>query len=411
MKRRNRRWDSRKIMATSIAVFITLTLVITFVAGFTGSSNTTTDPEDIDFEPETLDTPAPQFPEPDSNVSIANAVIHSTGLFEVPLPAGDWAIFQQPIRQNDVLTSTDSNSYDPNRNRADLIINSGTRFAIVQAYLKLGVNYEDTQSLSDNLLTDSYFVNEWSTDYESWTITNRTIGPTFLTIDFELQDNELVYLGRQVSWQDQGNLFNLRFVVPFNNPGLLTALQKLYIEKFTYYPHIQTTPLVGWRAYSDTSQDMLIKVPQGWQTISGGIGRATTLSAPDDESIQVTIQQVPDVIVNSLEAAEAWIAEFRDDAEIIEGQAIEQVFANGYLYSYKYPTIDGDMINAAVAILNNHDGGINVAEIRATGADGSLLEAEASPTQTLTRQILDSFTVLAPSDYIYISQSEDNTPE
>lgn len=398
-KRKSNRWTGRKIAVTVIGLFITLATFISLFTSFgTSDSSQTIDPNAADFE---VQAPASRsLPAPVSDVAVASRAIHTTGLFQIPIPSGDWAIFQQEANDG---TRVDSNTYDDSRSRADLIISSANRLSIAQAYMLVGVNYEDMQAVSDNLLTNAYFNTEWSAEYESWEITNRTVGTTFLTIDFELVDEGLRYFGRQISWRDRGNLVNLRFVVPNNNPDLLANLQTTFIENFATYPNMISTSLVGWKAYYDLTEKHMIKLPADWETISGGRGRPSTYGSPSNNRFQVTTQHIDDVSVASLDEASAWVNSFRADAQITETQAFSQLFADGFLVSYTYPTIDGDIISAAVSILNT-DGGINVAEVRAAESDGNLLTVDSDTTQMTARQILDTFTELAPEDYVYIEQ-------
>lgn len=389
--RKKRRWNRNNIILTIIGALLTISVVAGLAVNFTGSNDP--DPVDLDNPADFEITQAPNqvsFPAPDPSVAIDRMLAHSTGLFEVPVLDGDWGVFG------------DQNLYEPNQGRADIIMSSREKLAIAQAYMLVGVNYEDTQSLSDQLLTDSYFTNEWSSDYESVTIADRTVGSTFLTIDFRLEDEDLTYLGRQVSWLDGGNLYNLRFVVPSNNPDLLANLQKTYIEHFVFYPNMLDTSLIGWQTYTDHDLDLMLKVPDDWRQIAGGNGRTTTYGSSSDPSLQVTIQHIDDEIdFEDFEAVTDWVVGFREGANVQEGQAVEQKFGNGYWFTYTYPNTDGDTVSSALVFFPAYEGGIALAEIRKSGADTNLLDSETNP---LARQIVETVTLLAPNDYVYLEQ-------
>lgn len=392
MRKKRRRWTRNNIIATVIGFFLVVILIISLVPDLAGgNSGDPVDPNDLNNDDIFELTQAPDqrsFPAPDSEVNADRMALQSTGLFQVPFPGDDWAEFES------------GNDYDPGRGRADIILNSGSRVAIAQAYVMLGVNYEDTQSLSDNLLTDDYFDLEWSSRYETTEVTGRTVGDTFLTIDFNLRHEDLSYFGRQISWQRDGNLYNVRFVVPTNNPDLLANLQSLFIEKFAFYPNIIPTLSTGWLAHADDDFGIMFKAPETWQRVSGGTGRVSTYEGTD--GLQVTIRQIEDEVdVEDFEAVTAWMISFREGIRVKEGQLVEQRFGSGYLYSYTYPNSDGDTISGAVALFPAHSGGTTLVELRLENVDTNLLNADENP---VARQILDSVTLLAPDDFVNIEQ-------
>ena len=394
--KRNRRFSSRNIvmlvMGGLMAFSLVATLIINFIDPDLRTGNTSSNDQPADFEITQAPTEE-RLPFPESDLTISRRVTQRTGLFQVPLPDGDWSI----------IPST-GNTFDPNANRADLIIRSGEHLVIAQTYLMLGINYEDTASLSENYLTDGFLISDWSTEYDTVEVTNRTVSDFFVTVDFNLVSGTLTYYGRQISWQENGNLFNLRLVVPNNNPDLLANLQAEFLKDIVFYPHLLTTPLNGWRAEVDSVFNHMLKMPNNWQVLSGESGVPTTYYDPNQDELLATTQSLPLRNVSTLEDAQAVVLELRETAEIIEAQAMAQPFADGFWVSYTYPNFDGDRISAAVALFNNGEN-LSVVELRLPGDGFNLLDATSENAQVvLARQIIETFTVLAPEDYVYIPQ-------
>ncbi len=397
MKRRRRLNSSNLVMIVmgSIMAFSMVAgLIINFIdPDLTNPNGTTGDPVDFEITPVPTSATLQEFPFPFSDVTVSQRAIHRTGLFEVPLPDGDWTVI-----------GASGNTYDINSNRATLILRSGERLVIAQMTLQLGINYEDIESLSTNYLTDDFLLSDWSTEYDTVEISNRTVSDFFVTVDFNLVDGSLVYYGRQISWQESGNLFSLRLVVPSNNQDLLANLQKEFLEKTVFYPDLMDTPLSGWQANVDTEFHHMVKLPSGWQVLSGEAGVPITYYNPSQDELLVTMASQADINITSLEDAQAFVGTIRENAEIIEVQAVSETFADGYWVSFNYPNSDGDLISAAVAMFNNGDN-LSYAELRLPSGGLNLLDTTSENAQVvLARQIIETFTVLAPLDYVYIPQ-------
>lgn len=388
--KRKRRWNSSNIimilMGSLMAFSLVAGLLINFIdPNLTGPNASSGDPVDFEITQVPTVEQAQQLPFPFSDVTISRRVTQRTGLFQMPLPEGDWS----------VLPSS-GDTYDPNNNRADLIIRSGERLVIVQTTLQLGINYEDAASLSENYLTDGFLLSDWSTEYDTVEIADRTVSDFFVTVDFNLLEGDLGYYGRQISWQESGHLFNLRLVVPNNNPELLANLQAEFIKGIVFYPHLLDSPLESWEAKVDTVFNYMLKLPVGWQVLSGESGVPITYYDPTQDEILATTQSASAQNVTSLEEAQSFVAELREDAEIIEVQAVTQAFTEGYWISYSYPNFDGDRISAAVALFNN-GADVSFVEIRLSESGLNLVDATSENVQVvLARQILETFTVLAP---------------
>ena len=158
--------------------------------------------------------------------------------------------------------------------------------------LQLGIHYENTQNLSEYYLTDGFVLSDWSAEYDLVEVSNRTISDVFVTIDFNLREGALGYYGRQVSWQEDEHLFNLRFVVPNNNPDLLANLQIVFLEKLVFYPHLVDSQLSDWRSEMDAVNNFMIKLPNDWEILNGGTGDLATYNSPLNEGLLITTQNI-----------------------------------------------------------------------------------------------------------------------
>lgn len=397
MKRRRRLNTSNLIMIVMgglMAFSLVAGLLINFIdPDLSNPNGVSGDPVDFEITQVPTSETLQELPFPFSDVNVSRRAIHRTGLFEVPLPDGDWSVL-----------GSSGNTYDINSNRATLILRSGERLVIAQTTLQLGINYEDIESLSTNYLTDEFLLSDWSTEYDSVEITQRAVSEFFVTVDFNLVDGELVYYGRQISWQESGNLFNLRFVVPSNNPDLLANLQKEFLENIVFYPEIMDTPLSSWQANVDTEFNHMVKLPSEWQVLSGESGVPITYYDPNQDELLVTMASHADFNLASIDDAQAFVSTLRENAEIIEAQAVSQTFADGYWISFNYPNFDGDLISAAVALFNN-GANLSYVELRLPEGGLNLLDTTSENAQVvLARQIIETFTVLAPLDYVYIQQ-------
>lgn len=326
----------------------------------------------------------PSLASPPNQLSVAGTVVNNSGIFSVPLAEGDWAEF--------------ANVYDPASERADIILTSQQELIIVQAFVLLHREYVDTQALNDELFTDDFFTLEWSDGYEQTDIIGRSVGERFLTLDFDLRASGQSFVGRQISWQESGHIFNLRFVVPPDRVTMLGDLQRLYIEKYTFYPHMLTTPLSNTQIVTPAGVDVMVKLPVEWvessQPDSDIVGYTNQLD------LQVFIWQIEDELdLDDYEAVAAWILGFRDNMHMLDGRLVEQTFGSGYLFSYTFEDETAGTVSAALALFPSHDGNMNLVEVGANSPDTNLLDGDKNP---VTRSVLDSVTLLAPDDYVYI---------
>lgn len=416
MKNKKRRRVRTQYLITAV-LGIVMTVIFIFVAIFpnTNEDETTLVPTlDAANTIPTLQPTSIVAPTPDSGtpqITLLEHRIHSTGLFQFLQPGDDWRL--------------ERDDYNTDYRRGSLIYVSPSRLAVVHAFVEIGTNYPTLQMLSDNLYTDVHFDSEWA-QYGGWEMTNREVSDRFVTLEFALQDERnarLSYISRQISWLEADWLYTIRIVVPNNNPVLLNHLFDLAMPTMIGYRNIAVFPLLGWKQFSDIPQRLMIKLQEVWTLVGGSSGRPMTYAgATLTQGYEVTMQRFTGQPLDSLEAAQAWITNFRPGAAIIEGQVTQQTFASGYWFSYSYTNPDGEAISAAASLLNDDEGNLYIAELRSPESGVNFLGADLQEQQLIGQQTIQSFTVLAPVGYVATpgtpvqsfeapTESADTTPE
>lgn len=391
-KRGRNRVRTQYLITAGLGLMITIILIVTAI--FPQSDNDNSSSDSGDTADSLVNTPEPTSliaPTPESGIPQITALdphLNSTGLFQFFQPGDDWYL--------------ERDDYNSDYRRASTVYISPSRLSVIHVFVEIGTSYPTLQAVSDNVFTDVYFASEWG-QYKSWRYTKREVTDSLITIEFALEDdrNELLkYIARQISWLEGSWLYTIRIVVPNNNPVLLDRLFELTAPTLIGYQNIGVFPLLGWQQFSDQSQRMMIKLQEVWTQTSGSPGRPITYQgATLTEGYQVTIQRIPGQPLASLEAAQTWLSNFREGISIIEGRPTVQAFAQGYWFSYTYQTIEGDPMSAAAALLNDPEGNLYVAELRAPERDVNFLAADLTEQHLIGQQIIQSFTVLAPFGY------------
>ncbi len=394
-KRQRRRVRTQYMITAGLGLAVSFIFIIQAVVpnanNDDSSTISSTSPSSVGITPEptSLIAPTPESGTP--QITVLDPHINSTGLFQFFQPGDDWYL--------------ERDDYNTDYRRASSVYISPSRLSVIHAFLEIGTNYTTLQAVSDELFTEVYFNTEWG-QYKSWRYTNREVANGLITIEFALEDdrNELLkYISRQISWLEGNWLYTIRIVVPNNNPVLLDRLFELTSPTMIGYQNIAIFPLLGWTEFSDPSQRMMIKLQEVWTQIGGSTGRPITYAgATLTEGYEVTIQRVPGQPLQSLEAAQAWLTTFREGISIIEGRPTAQTFAQGYWFSYTYNTIEGDPVSAAASLLNDTDGNLYFAELRAPERDVNFLAADLTEQRLIGQQIIQSFTVLAPFGYTIV---------
>ncbi len=391
-KRQRRRVRTQYLITAGLGLAVTLIFIIQAVFPSINdddtSSTVSTSQNDVGITPEPTSRIAPTLESGTPQITVLDPHINSTGLFQFFQPGDDWYL--------------ERDDYNTDYRRASTVYISPSRLSVIHAFLEIGTNYTTLQAVSDELFTDVYFNTEWG-QYKTWRYTNREVANGLITIEFALEDdrNELLkYIARQISWLEGNWLYTIRIVVPDNNPVLLDRLFELTSPTMIGYHNIAAFPLLGWTEFSDPSQRMMIKLQEVWTQVSGSSGRPITYrGATLTEGYEVTIQRIPGQPLPSLEAAQEWLSTFREGIQIIEGRPTSQTFAQGYWFSYTYSTVEGDPVSAAASLLNDTDGNLYVAELRAPERDVNFLAADLTEQRLIGQQIIQSFTVLAPFGY------------
>jgi len=376
---KNRYTDPRFLFSVGMAiVFISI-----FVIGLVATPST---PTPTISELQSTSTPAQQtnpvvIPTPEGEITLVANQQPSTqinGLFQASPPVG-WI--------------TQFNDYDPTILRGRMAFSNPDRLSVIEYLLQFGVNYPALQNLADEFFTDSYFVDAWA-EYSAFSETNRAVTETNVTIDFILVSQEIGYLGRQVAWLDGDWLNMVRLIVPDNNPQLLQALTDTAVPTLIAFKD-QAGIDPSMASYADFEQGFLFRHPN-WRQISGSLGTPAVFGSFDDKN-RLTARTIAETPIESLDAAEAYVRQLHPSAQIIAGQVTTRQFADGYLISYQDRDPDGDPTAGLIALLNDTQGRLLIADITSTIITADLLSTSDDPSVDRLREISDSFMALPPS--------------
>lgn len=384
-KSRKRSQRRTTLLGAAIGSMIIFTFVLTLIAPDLGSRNRS----NADLDP--FATPLPTSlviptPDPDPQLTGRPPYVHSSGLFQTFLPAGDdWIVDEGESVQASAM--------------ARVVISSSRRLVVIHNYIQPGVEYESLDSLSANFLTAQHFAGAWQ-DYGSWEETARTVGDESVVVDFALAAEGHDYLGRTITrlWQDW--LFVARIVVPANNPALLDLLQTLVVPTFQGFPALLALPS-DWRAYVDQSAGFVLRHPPGWTVAAGSPGRPATLRLSGaDNNERVRLWTEPETPITSAEAAETWVRAATTVGAVLSVATVQREEGVGYLVAYRTLDAAGDTHSALAALLNDEAGTLFVADLQIEPPDVNLLDTPSVPgTYADARQsIAEGFIVLPVSN-------------
>ncbi|MCL4238401.1 MAG: hypothetical protein KJ047_09140 [Anaerolineae bacterium] len=384
-KSRKRSQRRTTLLGAAIGSMIIFTFVLTLIAPDLGSRNRS----NADLDP--FATPLPTSlviptPDPDPQLTGRPPYVHSSGLFQTFLPAGDdWIVDEGESVQASAM--------------ARVVISSSRRLVVIHNYIQPGVEYESLDSLSANFLTAQHFAGAWQ-DYGSWEETARTVGDESVVVDFALAAEGYDYLGRTITrlWQDW--LFVARIVVPANNPALLDLLQTLVVPTFQGFPALLALPS-DWRAYVDQSAGFVLRHPPGWTVAAGSPGRPATLRLSGaDNNERVRLWTEPETPITSAEAAETWVRAATTVGAVLSVATVQREEGVGYLVAYRTLDAAGDTHSALAALLNDEAGTLFVADLQIEPPDVNLLDTPSVPgTYADARQsIAEGFIVLPVSN-------------
>ncbi len=408
MKRKKRRMRTNQMVATAIALFITVTFVIALVVN--PSSNNSNDQFNT-LPPQATFTPAPPPPAAEGLQEANTIKVHATGLFQALEPTGSgWQNYQDNFA-NDQYPNNDV----PNESRANLIYRG--RCAVIHYFVEPGRNYPSPQALIDEVFTPQYIEDEWQA-YRPIDMIQQEIDDYYVVMDFEMGGTPEQgncpddYRGRQISWMDGSLLFNVRLIVADYDSDSLDRLQELILPNFVSYPQNALTLTDNWRARSNVADGYMIQTPPYWMPDNtAAVDRH--LGTNDMEGYTLNILTYADTPLTSIQEAEKWLQDFRPDISLLSHEEVSnQQFAQGYRISYTYRNADGDPFSAVVSLLNDAEDKLYVAELSVPGSGiDFLLDDSEDEIITKAKTIINSFTVMAPADYTYRPSTTDEEPE
>ena len=388
-KRKRSQWRNPTYIGT---VLVAVVFIFIFIVSFINPGGSVDTPADIDID--TVPTIAPTAlvvptPEPGGPLlSFGSPQVQANGLFQVTVPGG-WF--------------PNANAYEATAPRARMSFTNTDRLSVIDVLIQFGVNYPSTQALSDDFLTSEYFGGEWSA-YGRATETGRTVAET-VTVEFDLEADNLEFIGRQISWLDGDWLNMVRLIVPGNNPALLDELERVVTPTLIGYQEDLGDIPPSQAAYVDNAQGFIIRHP-GWTRVSGFPGGPAILENPANDS-RLLLRASDETPLASLEEAEAYVTDtLRSGVDILSSQVTAREFGEGFLVSYADRDADGNPISGVVALLNNDIERLLLAEVRVPADDLDLLAASEDALVTESRQVIDSFAALPPPGYLIVPGGE-----
>jgi hypothetical protein len=393
----NRRGLKRsQLVATGVALLISVIFIVTLVAPGPTVSN-------VIPTPDTRDNNASSntFEPTDAAENIANSepYVHPSGIFQSYRPAiGQWQ-----------LLSNTSNAVEGERGQVvDARFRGNRSCAVIHVLAEVNGGYESIEDL-DSVLDDTYFAEAWG-QYGSWEEASRNVLEDRIEVEFTLrQPADLsvqcpdTYHARTISWVSNGTAQHVRFVVRNDDRDSLQRLEALVVPSFITYPHNINALGNNWRVQDETEDAHFFLLP------STGFTQDTSRSTDERlvytgtisaSNTTVAVEMIPDTTFADQDEAEAWLGAFvPDDAEILSRDTTAQSYASGYLFSYEFRDAEGVATAAAASLLNDADGNLHFLEIQIAGAQTDLLETseDVDFVTDLGSGVVRSFTVMIPS--------------
>lgn len=306
-------------------------------------------------------TPQPTLPPPPADlaaIAFDNVYLHPSALYLVNYPDG-W----EPAR--------------PSNNGTQVQVNfeNNAALSIIETYIEYPA--EPPANLQD--LSARYDQNTlqrgWSR-YNSWTEVDRTLDTerNAVVIDFELTLRSQPYLARHVAkLTGDGEIYVTRVVTPSNARALLLDLLAKAEASIAPVDLYEGTP-IQWNGYYSAEDNVVIRYPNNWILRDGGPGEPVTIEGSGQGVLR--IESVADTVIADEDAARAFVAALRPDAEIRTVEAVERNGGSGFAISYVYRTLEGEPQSGVAVLLNDADSMLRVATVRVQNFDVDLLTTE-----------------------------------
>ncbi len=379
-RKRNRRITA--FLGTAIGLILVFTFVLSLL-NIDATINTSTGNDNVTFPTSTPPgTPQPVVlptPDPDPQLAGLPPYVHSSGLFQTFLPAGnDWTVSESSTGGDTAL--------------ARVVVQSGARMSLFHNFVVAGVEYDSLESLSTEYLTPAYFAEAWRA-YQSWVETSRSVSDDEVVIDFEVVADGNTYLGRAVHVLRDGWLYVTRIVVPANNPLLMERLSGWVAEAFRPFLQAKAMPL-EWAAYVDQDLGYAIKYPPGWSLVAGGRSRPVTFGTASNSpegKIRISVEAGP--MPASLDEARTWVEQLETGVVILDAVSFERAESAGYEVAYTYRDPAGDQHSGLAVLVGNGAGQVVMAILHIDDPEDNLLQPDtlSAFAQEARRAVTDGF--------------------
>jgi hypothetical protein len=319
-------------------------------------------------------TPAPTAPAPPdiAMISFDNEYLHSSGLFMAAIPSG-WAV---------------SNEFS-NAGEAQLTMQNPNALSVLEVRIiqaNEGVELDSPNKLGAQF-TEDWLRSSWR-QYSTWREDARKVEGDQLVIDFNLSRSGQEYVARQVAFTDGTWIYSVRVIMPSNATEALKYVLENEVASFHRVDRFIGAPL-DWSSYFDNSSKHLIRFPSAWAVTDAADGTPASIVG-----INTQMRVETTAMVDSPDAASAFVATLRTGTQVQTVEAVEQFGLRGYRVSYLVPSLDGPTQSGLVLILNDENGIAHVANVLLTDVQNTDLNTVDVTAEDTAQNIKDVYQTL-----------------
>ncbi len=319
---------------SSQRAFVIFSLLMAFVMGASVIlpllRNTATHNPQTAEEPTPAPTATPiPIPEDPTTIQFTSTLLHPSGLFTIQQPEG-W----QPSNLSN------------NGAEVKLSMTNTELQTVIEAFVDiLPEAPADVEALSDFLNPGRLNVT-WR-NYTTWEESTRRIEGDRVIIDFVATLGPRQFIARQISWVENGWVYNVRVVAPESGTALLRYLIDQTVASFQPNDVYINTP-ASWNAYYDAEADHILRYPETWQLEDSAPGLPATITAPDGTQLRVELIEGS---VTSEDDARAFVESLQSNSEVLSVTTSEVDGQMAYTVSYRTSNLDGEEQSGLVMLI------------------------------------------------------------
>ncbi|PJF43813.1 MAG: hypothetical protein CUN55_07175 [Phototrophicales bacterium] len=375
-----------QLIATGIGIVISSIFIITLVFPRAGLSTQTVDTLDNE------DTSSFQVRSALEGIENTRPYVHPTGLFQSYQPAS-------PAWQ--ILTSDTNFVVVGDRQVVEARFRGNQSCGVIHFIVE--TNAPNSIDELNNSLNTDYFNVAWGS-YGAWELLNREIDGDRIVAEFSLRQPADFgtlcpekYHARTVSWLANGLTHHVRMVVREEDKDALERLEQLLVPTLVSYPNNIATVDNAWRVQTSTDQTYFVVIPQTWGR--DPLSTSDRLIYTDNIRFQLTTEKFENTPLADETAARDWVvANTPSNAEILSSRTVQQPYAIGYQFSYRFTNSEGESTSGIFVLLNDADNVLYTGDMRVADVDVDLLETSPEEIELTidVREVANAITVMAP---------------